>query len=591
MSLKLKKTHTISDNNKEIIENIENKKKSIFLGVEIIHDKFIERNFDSFIELDKNRIKTVPKWITLAMKRVLYLGAFSSKQRFENYMFHCKGYYMVRHIGKCRQYFFNSVEHLSFVQLMYIVNNLFMELVDPLMLFQIRNDIIEKFKLNGKEIEMIRQKRIPDNKATKIINRTSKFNTNTILQIKQGKYKINNRSEEEKKESQQIEEELKLRINSIFSVITTKRNKINKNLKKRKRIAIYNENIYNVENRKKIDEYIKDEKIEEINKEIRNICWSKYFKNTKLKLYRTNEVDLWNNTVNKLMNNLEWKIEKGFFLIKDQELWNINKKFVGLIWKEFKELLLKEWEEKKKNEYKKLKKEENILKVDFEMTKLFMEKSIVANKYSILMETTFGHASWINVNNPDSYKKHNLFNILYESLKLLANKSINNSVLSVNLINWIDRINIFKIWKEIKSIMVKNVNKEKNDIFKVNKINHKDIEFKLKSIHEWIIKFEEEKNNINVMEKRDAYKKVWGLVRLILMTLDILWIRDNLNDKDINIIFYELWNTSNQINEEKEEFFECEDIDSIAEIEIREIEYLDKIFYDQNDEYEDVNEY
>ncbi len=139
--------------------------------------------------------------------------------------------------------------------------------------------------------------------------------------------------------------------------------------------------------------------------------------------------------------------------------------------------------------------------------------------------------------------------------------------------------------------MKKNVNKEKNDIFKVNKINHKDIEFKLKSIHEWIIKFEEEKNNINVMEKRDAYKKVWGLVRLILMTLDILWIRENLNDKDINIIFYELWNTSNQINEEKEEFFECEDIDSIAEIEIREIEYLDKIFYDQNDEYEDVNEY
>ena len=581
MKLKWKKTHTIGMTNTPILKGIKHEKKTTFLGVEIFHEKFIERNYDSFIEIDKNRIKCVPKWISIAMKRILYLGAFSAKIRFENYMFSCKGLYMVKHLQKCRQFFLSSLEKLSFVQLMFIINNQFMELLDPLLWDNKRDELIDKYKLDKVKINDIKKRRVTNNTNIKCRTSVSKFDKSKLKRLKEGKININKKFKDDLlKEQNELEENN----TAVFSIINEYKNKGNTNLRKRTRLTISIMNMYEKSDMYEADNIIPDKTIEDVNANINKLLWDNVLNKLKLKLYRKNEIDLWNNAIDSMKSKFKWKIEKGFFFYKEQEIWNINKLMVYNMWTEFKEILLNGWIEKKKKEYSSGKIKKEYFKIKFEKMKEFMLNSVLSNKYSVLLDLSFGHVDWIEISNVNSYRKNKLFYIMFHAINIIANYSINSidkkNELPVNCVNWIERINIFKIWKEIRPKIIEN---NKSNIFKVNKINVKDIEDKTYLMFEYLIKFEKLKESERG-EKKETWKKIWGLVRFILLVIDMMWTKDLFNDKNVDEILYEIWNLSNDFREEKNELFLCEDIDDIMECEVKEILDLNEKFNNELDE-------
>lgn len=544
LKLKLKKTHIISNGKNINIDNLKVEKKSKFLGVDIIiHKNYLERNYDNFIQMDEEKIKSAPKWLSLGMKRILFLGAIVAKQRFQNYMIPLKNDLMVEHIKKTRLYFASSCEKLSFVQIAFIICNGFREMIDSIFLADLKDKLIKKYNINQKKIDELINKRNP------IIIHNKKINI----------------FKDDKDEPNDI---------GPYKMWLTKEDKLLGN------------------------DLIDDNIMTEINKS-KNIIWKKLLDKFKIKLYKNNDINLWNLALNNCLNHIiDFKIQKGFFFLHPMELWNINKTLINFIWVNFKKELLVQWIKKHNKEYKS--NSDNVFKINAKILAEFMFSSTLANKYAILLDLTFGHLDWSFSVTPNVIK-YTILEILFTSVKIVYIKlndlkekkeknvkfdeyeDTNSSTDNNN--NWLGNTSTIK-WictDTRKEIEIKDDRKDnKKNIFKVfRKLSKENIENETKILMQRLIDIENWKNNEDKKRGEYRFSKWWGNIRFALLSLDMLWKKNILGeDNTMDGVFHELWMNFNLLKENKEIINFCEDYDDELEKD-EENKYIQEKFFDQ----------
>ena len=86
----------------------------------------------------ENKIpKIIPNWLTLAMRRIIYIGGLTAKERYIGYMWSFgRKDIRVRILKNAFNFFYMNFNKLNYVQLFLILPNLFREFIDPYKLLQ-----------------------------------------------------------------------------------------------------------------------------------------------------------------------------------------------------------------------------------------------------------------------------------------------------------------------------------------------------------------------------------------------------------------------------------------------------------------------
>lgn len=501
LELKPKKTFTIGKRVSRLLKDIPHKKGTTLLGVDIIHDGYIERNQDNFIEIDNNRIKSLPKWTTLSMKRILLLGAFAAKQRFNNFMLVMDQKYFVLHMQKYFNFFVGSFERLSYVEMFFLIGNQARELLDPFKFEKIRNDLINKYGLNKNKLVEIQNLRLDDIKQkTRIIT---------------------------------VE-------GSIQPVV-----KLNDENKKILNNLINNKIIDDINN---IDE--------PLNKLVKSLYIKLFAIDKKLDDKTKNVQKYWNKAITKLILSKELNLQIGklFFVMRQEEIWQLGKHFNIMLWKALREQIISEWLEDKKNDKKffGIKDKKFLIK--------FMNNSMIANKYAFLMDLIFGHSYSMLDKNSKLVKWKNLriflFNLACKTISLVVNnfKLENETWLSNNTLYSLVCKNLV-----IDTDLKKDANM-KSPIFKVDK-DLKIEEFMLKRniMVKQLLELQRIKNRIVDWEEENIGKTWWGRIRMLLMVIDILWYKETMIEKSNDEVRFEIWNILLKSKEDFKMIIICED--------------------------------
>ena len=104
----------------------------------------------------ENKIpKIIPNWLTLAMRRIIYIGGLTAKERYIGYMWSFgRKDIRVKILKNAFNFFYMNFNKLNYVQLYLILPNLFREFIDPYKLLQFSRmfkDLIGELGLSEKD--------------------------------------------------------------------------------------------------------------------------------------------------------------------------------------------------------------------------------------------------------------------------------------------------------------------------------------------------------------------------------------------------------------------------------------------------------